>query len=171
MKTILLAFLLAATGAHARLGETVDECKTRYGEAYINEDKEFPNCSYGRFSAAGYTILITFHEGRCEDIRYEKREGAFSNEELKFLLSKNSAQPWSAGTKVISDRYGAPREVVRWWTKDGCVADFATIPMQLWIQNAARIRRDAENEAAKIAKKKADTAEQAKSKAAALNRL
>lgn len=60
MKTLAFFFALMVP-AFARLGETVDECRTRYGKESSVDEK----LSMMEFRKAGFRLMITFDAGRA----------------------------------------------------------------------------------------------------------
>lgn len=96
MKTLafLFALMLPALG---RIGETVDECKTRYGEPVETDPKE----STMTYKKSGFTIHCQFYKGRVAGMVVAKNNppGTFavgypelSEAELDTLKKANSGE-------------------------------------------------------------------------------
>jgi len=71
---ITLSFILAAI-ANARLGETYEECVTRYGsptEKLPKQPDEMPGVEIYRFNKAQWGISITFWKGKAYELVYYK---------------------------------------------------------------------------------------------------
>lgn len=84
--TILVATLMLNAAAQARLGETSAECVARYGEP-LRTDKETMTLG---FEKEGILIMCVFHEGKCVEIAYKKKElGEFSEVEIQTLRDLN----------------------------------------------------------------------------------
>ena len=68
-------FLILAAAAHARLGETYEECVTRYGaptEKLPKQPDEMPGVEIYRFNKAQWGISITFWKGKAYELVYYK---------------------------------------------------------------------------------------------------
>lgn len=133
MKTILLLLVLAAS-AHGRIGETFDQCVTRYGPS-LND--------YGVrvFEKAGFRIGITFHEGKADVIAYKKMKkniigtaDEISENEIIGLLQINAVRPWRKRQIISMDR--------EWETEEGDVlAFYGTMDHQLMVATKAALER------------------------------
>lgn len=95
MKTLLAALIfISAVKAQARLGETPQECVTRYGQP-ISIDKETAMLG---FRKEGILIAATFRDNACVLISYMKDVteqnpnggGRFSDAEIEVLLESNA---------------------------------------------------------------------------------
>ncbi len=92
----LLLFLLCASPALARIGETPEQCEARYGKpARQLVQKEDVTVWYEK---AGYEIMCVFFEGRCDMVDFSKLEKSASGRplpltasEVKVLLESNTA--------------------------------------------------------------------------------
>ena len=82
-KLILLIITLLISTSYARLGETVEECRKRYGAA-----KSLGEGDYLYKTKSGHTIGITFHKGKCVQISYFLK-GGIQVGDVKDLLAKN----------------------------------------------------------------------------------
>ena len=72
MKTLILSLLAGlACQASARLGETPEQCKARYGEPIAPPDKEKQQLVYRK---AGITLIIKFWKGTAQYLIIGKSE-------------------------------------------------------------------------------------------------
>ena len=86
MKKLLLLLLLVPTLAHARIGETKQQCIERYGEP-IKEVKDRRICI---FTKSGYRISVHFFVNRVDFIQYTKvKADIITEEESDELIEKN----------------------------------------------------------------------------------
>ncbi len=92
MKTLAFFFALVSP-LFARLGESLEECKARYGEPYEVLQESSTAC----FNKAGLTVIIQFDKGRAAGIVFHKKKEAgetviapLSDTELVALLASNS---------------------------------------------------------------------------------
>ena len=109
----ILTVLALSTLAHARIGETVAECKARYGEVKLeDEDQKF-------YQKSGYTIAIFFNDnGKCCQIHYLKSgEGELTEKEVNAFMNANGKNwkkikanktyiKWESGGKFAYDTAG-----------------------------------------------------------------
>lgn len=96
MKTLafLFALILSAIGpAHARIGETLEECQARYGSATEHSKSE----GISLFKKSGYIVTCMVTYGKVSVIVFNKekqRESVFnpplSDEEISTLQKANS---------------------------------------------------------------------------------
>lgn len=100
-RVILLLVLLVSLPAHARLGESVKECVSRYGEVI----ERLPAQTSGSdpeacvFSKGGITIYVEFKSEKAWKVVY--RMPGLDAEAVKTLLSvEASTGNWSAPIKV-----------------------------------------------------------------------
>jgi hypothetical protein len=71
MKTIaviVICILLSSLAAHARVGETFEQCVVRYGQP-IKKDSESGEAI---FYKAPYRLIAHFHEGKADVVLYQK---------------------------------------------------------------------------------------------------
>ena len=103
--------------AQARIGWTLEQCKTQYGEAskYAHQKPESDAIDTARafsdsddsiyvFASSGFKITIGFHEGVANVITYEPA----NNEDLTYkqaseILSKNSGTVWKREKDLEDD--------------------------------------------------------------------
>lgn len=85
-------FLLALC-ASARLGETADECKSRYGTP-VSRDAKINSFTYAK---NGFTVMACFYNGKASFLSIEKSEKddlgkpkEISKNEISSLLNANS---------------------------------------------------------------------------------
>lgn len=82
MKTRLTLFLfLSCLPAFSRIGETVEECKNRYG-APVGALKEEV-----RFKKNGLDVFVMFHQGKAASVRFS---GSISIAMAQELLKANA---------------------------------------------------------------------------------
>ncbi len=98
---LLAGIMLAISSAQARLGETVDECQTRYGEPKriaLNDNKT-GIATYGKNDLV---ITIHFLNGKADLIRYSQGQVTTIDLDLaKYLLKKNGRdKEWEQLTKT-----------------------------------------------------------------------
>lgn len=96
MKALLISLLLMTASAQARLGETLAECKKRYGEP-VSADKD--KMEYA-FSKNEMVVVGIFREEKCIQISFKKASlsgsSSLSEEEVQILLSANGGgQKWT----------------------------------------------------------------------------
>ena len=83
IQMILVAFLLLGA-AHARIGESRDECLVRYGEPKeIDQDEHVGEIL--RFSQGYFNITCVIQEGRCKMINYQKSRNLTEKEQKRHL--------------------------------------------------------------------------------------
>lgn len=88
MKTILCCLLLFTTAtAHARLGETIAQCKARYGEEIARDNEE----KYLGFHKNGFVIMAYFDDqSLCKKlIFFQDDKSALSDYQKDFLVEAN----------------------------------------------------------------------------------
>ena len=131
MKTLLFGLLLITLLAsprttQCRIGETLEECKTRYGNpAEIKKDTAL-------FSKNGMTVSVHFIDGRVDAITYYKTDPKNSKKticpsdaEVNILLQANAQDgPW----KMELSR----RNHAIWWNKERGLSALRT-PQELVI--------------------------------------
>jgi hypothetical protein len=104
MKVFLFLFLAMASPASARLGETVQECRKRYGKE-IEVDNENGVMA---FEKEGWMIAVMFHKGRAGALSFQHKKepgGIFnpkiSDVEIATLLKANGGgQEWTASDDI-----------------------------------------------------------------------
>ena len=124
MLIIILALLIPQM-AEARIGETLAECITRYGEPI---DKLLASNSseirFAYFTKGGFVIQVDALNGVCQCITYKKNdETAIEAETLKRILSKNH-DSWRLigkghiGTQWCSQETGLGKYTATYLTRD-----------------------------------------------------
>jgi hypothetical protein len=121
MRSFLLAGLFGLTliPAQARLGETLDQCTSRYGTitgSSMNSDGN----KTADYQKNGIIIGITFVNGRAELEDFVKSDGSeFSDTELKGLLDADSGSnnSWLDSTNS--------NDVKAWIREDNAVAAYS----------------------------------------------
>ncbi len=123
MKTKSISFLLLAVSfgsltlnAEARLGETLEQCKARYGEPVREMGGAYA------FKKSGLLVVAEFYEGKASGILYQSttldtsgRTVALSDGEIEALLkAEGGDQEW--------EKVGADSEQAIWRTSGGAVA-------------------------------------------------
>lgn len=112
---LLLVVLMSATLANARIGETLEQCRARYGK----EIRQANGCSV--FIKAGFYIMVQFYEGKADSILFRKVEQnildmpvEISPNEIQNLLKQNGGgQAWKETNEIIIGS--------SWATEDGKV--------------------------------------------------
>ena len=120
----LLLLAMVASVAHARIGETEAQIEARYGKP-LKTDGDFK-----AYTANGFTIIVTFLDGRSEGEMFEKPDrAAFSENELAMLMTANGGgRKWTDATP----QFDFVRKM--WRSADGnLTAVYKTIPPTLVI--------------------------------------
>lgn len=107
---ILITVFVFATVVSARIGETLEQCRVRYG-------KESPSGNQLVFIKAGWIILLELHNGKVDMISFRKTEKnvldismPISDNEIQYFLKQNSG-----GKTLIKTKSGFANE---WQTED-----------------------------------------------------
>jgi hypothetical protein len=148
MKIPFLLLLLAAPLASARLGETIDQCRARYGkETRIFKDEEGNIHEYAK---AGFVIGILFYEGKAAVIIANKPPKGIlgipdeiTPAELESLISANGrGSAWTKlGSDIVKDK---------WLSDDGRgLATYDTLNHRLSLYDTAANERILETKAKK----------------------
>lgn len=103
----VLAIALATLTAHARIGETPQECANRYGPPV--KQLEGDQVVYKK---SGLGVVVTFFNGKAAAIAYRKisedalgQPQAMSDNEIELLLKSNSGDsPWTKLEAPSMDR-------------------------------------------------------------------
>lgn len=136
------ALILAAVSATARIGETPDECRARYGEPVDNK----PGSAI--YVKNGIIICAEFHAGKTDLILYVKEKTdilgaseAFSDVEISTLLKSNGGgEKW--------ERQAAETMHPEWATETGSIrARLDTLKNQLMVATSACLDRKAKEAA------------------------
>ena len=109
MRLFLLFSFLICLQANAKLGETIEKCKERYGNVITSERKlRFNNHIY-RFKKNGHDIYVTIYEDVCHEIKYVKITAGDANKVIEENIShpmKNFKKKLSRGlTTGTSNKY------------------------------------------------------------------
>jgi hypothetical protein len=112
---LLLVVLMSATLANARIGETLEQCRARYGK----EIRQANGC-FG-FIKAGFFIMVQFYDGKADSIVFRKVEQnildipvEISPNEIQNLLKQTGGgQAWKETNEIIIGS--------SWATEDGKV--------------------------------------------------
>ena len=90
MKHLLLMLaLMAPQMVMARIGETLEQCNERYGEA-IKLDKEGVQ-AFAIYAKGDFKVRAAFISGVCHALTFERKDGREINDAtLDLLLAKNS---------------------------------------------------------------------------------
>jgi hypothetical protein len=123
MKRFLsIAFLLLCNSyAQARIGETLEECRARYGKEASDKDVAYI------FIKDEFKLRVYFEEGKCVKVSYEKVDPKsewnfkpLTNEEVDSFLKDNSGgKEW---VKISDD------PMKTWKLKDDSVRAFYVKP-------------------------------------------
>ena len=100
---LLLVVLMSTTLANARIGETLEQCRVRYGKEIRDADGCFG------FIKAGFFIMVQFYEGKADSIVFRKVEQnilgipvEISPNEIQNLLKQNGGgQTWKETNEII----------------------------------------------------------------------
>ena len=96
---ILSIFLLTYTPAQARLAETEDLAKQRYGKS-LNEVNLQNHEKRSYYRTSQYSISILFKDGVAKEINYQlNNEGSISISRLEHLLHNSNVPPYPGGLK------------------------------------------------------------------------
>ena len=103
----ILALILAATPATARIGETPQECTKRYGKvtSFTDQPKSIS------FEKKGITIVTQFHDGKCDCIHFFKLQPEitpFTKEEQRFPMTPADPTPVKPANPTIHSRQAGP---------------------------------------------------------------
>jgi|BioPla2DNA2_1021312.scaffolds.fasta_scaffold24078_2 hypothetical protein len=117
MRICILALtigLMSATPSFARIGDNIDECKSRYGMW-----SSFHPITEKRvkvlFSTKLMDVEVIFYEGLCESISYTRHDGVhdpyyFSEEEIDVLLNVNCE-----GMEWVKDKSNVFDSLIKKW--------------------------------------------------------
>lgn len=102
MKTITILITLLMCGvAHARLGETVDECLKRYGMPYGMDEKQ----TTFYFVKDGITIHVTFDGGKCVQITYTSETDWTPKDEDLLRAANGGSDTWRKGSGWLDSEW------------------------------------------------------------------
>ena len=128
---VLIAAVAAVSVSQARLGETIEECRVRYGEPKrVHVDETLSGLA--TYSKNDLTISVHFNKGKADLIRYSPGQVSTVDLELaRYLLQLNGRnKEWDqlTRTSIILQEYldqnmQFPREQlvdpILWKSKDG----------------------------------------------------
>ena len=133
----MLALILTALDAQARVGETLPECETRYGQPSSLDSKEFPPDftrdlgSVYVFHPDGWEILCCFLDGVCIQQCYRKplkdtyRMFIVDDEQAIIKEAESGGQAWEqSGSFTFSSTdpktgFKTDSRSIRWSRPDG----------------------------------------------------
>ena len=91
-------FLFLAAGAFAHIGDVLEQCAVRYGQP-IEVNNTGASYSTSTFNKDGYTIFVTFLNGKAGNLKFIKSPldaGGFgskiSDNEIEFIIKSTSPQ-------------------------------------------------------------------------------
>lgn len=119
MKMSLAAalFLALAAPGHARVGETMEELKKRYGHPLDVEGAPEAPTSRWRFQDRQYVIHVTMRKNRSVSEELTRRDGRdFTLEEVRTLLADGSA-PGAAWEQVSGTMWRQADRVATWFSR------------------------------------------------------
>jgi hypothetical protein len=128
----LFIFSAASLPSWGRLGETLDQCATRYGAALSHQDFTYSglNLHGTLFHKGGYIVMACLLEGKdkvdamCFSL--EDADGGLSDNQIALLLNAESdGKQWSKASEPSMDRY--------WTREDGATAIYETMKHQLLV--------------------------------------
>jgi len=98
LRSAIIFFSLLTIPLRANLGETVEQCVTRYG-APIGYSEASAKSPFGTvaFAAAGYTLVVFLIKNKEVGARVSKVDkSAFTDAEMKTIMTADSAgSPWT----------------------------------------------------------------------------
>ena len=87
----MLAHLFALQVSYARIGETLEECKVRYGEVFA--EQELNGIPAFGFMKSDYLIMVTFHGGYASSVTIGKTsQEKITANEIDILLKANGGE-------------------------------------------------------------------------------
>lgn len=145
MPPFFFMLLLIASPASARLGETVQECLARYGEA-IEADAEERTAA---FVKSGFLVMVYFDDsGYCDKIIFIREDKeAFSETQKDTLIAANLGEEIEPVDVGINEG---------WETPTGDLGVYNVIQEVLIFRTKARLERDAKEKESKEKKALSD---------------
>jgi hypothetical protein len=140
---LILISILTCSLASARIGETLPECKARYGESTGTSANDNDVIFFEKNSML---IAVHFYQEKCDFIQFQKsKENSIgiptplSENEIETLLKANGGeQKWEKRNILSMDK--------EWITQDGKIyATYANLKNFLSIATAEYIQRDNDN--------------------------
>lgn len=155
--TLLFGIMVATSVANARLGESIEQCKARYGEPKrISLDDKLTGV--GIFSANDLTIKVHFRNGKADLVNYSPGEVSSIDLDIaKELLKRNGRdKEWEQLTKTevvlndIQDQEAQyPRVVlvdpILWKSKDGILDASFSVGKGIFEVKASTFQQDVLN--------------------------
>ena len=140
MKSLTFAFMILTTTfpfhtANARLGESLEQCISRYGkpltvntDGYLNSDVP-ENMTYNEFEKDGMKICITFMTDRAESISYSPTNNVLPRKDAEYLIQLNSqGGVWGKAMDGLPPPFSFPDSPVRksivWFRNDETMAEY-----------------------------------------------
>lgn len=128
---IISALCLSAQLCQARLGETQEECRARYGEPKVMQyDLPYKLCEYEK---NGIEIQIRFIDGKAAYIQFIAPLSVLRLESAVELVTANSqGKAWAGPIKTVKDMYNSSVPMTEyWWRRDdggrACISTFESI--------------------------------------------
>jgi hypothetical protein len=133
--TILSSLLLTTLTTPARIGETLQECRLRYGEP-IQSELDEKNTGFAEYQKNDLAIELHFTKGRADLIRYNPGQIArIDMDTANYLIELNGRdKKWKQLIEEIEGigRNRRSNDTILWETRDGMLkASFS--------QNRARL--------------------------------
>ena len=102
---LTIALFLALPSTRAHIGETPEQCDTRYGAPVKVEQETDKHDAYRAYLKSGFIIIALFHQGICDLVAFQKQErdalhesAEISTNEINILLKSNGENsPWIKG--------------------------------------------------------------------------
>lgn len=142
---LLLAFLFAVGITHhcsaARIGETPEQCITRYGEP-VSRDRQ---AGQMLFIKNGFAIVADFYEGRCASLLFTKLEADVMGQPRQLSDEVTSALLFVNGNGSPWKRQAATKTALAWITEDGSLIAFMRVQDQMVITTRAAWNRQIKN--------------------------
>jgi hypothetical protein len=157
--------LLVPTVVAARIGETIEQCDTRYGTpTKVEAGDSFANSVERTYRKDGFTVQVLFVDGRAEKISYSQL-AAFTDEQISKLLSNNTnGETWESAPNGNYDVYGS------WETPGGATAEYFKLkPWELPASSQYCLEIHSRNLARLVAEREAEKRQQEEKKAEAAN--
>ena len=145
-------FFIAITISHARVGETLEQCRTRYGDTISKDDKE----GTATFRKSGLIVLVYYKDAKADCVVFRKIQTdplgngeEISENEIEGLLRANGGErKWNKSKSPSIDS--------EWVTADGELhAHYANFKHVLgvatkgWLERKSAAKKDEENQVIK----------------------
>ena len=119
----LTLFHLGPPLARARIGESLEQCRQRYGAPFLSDP------GHTAFRESGLVIVVTFYEGQADSVTYFKAEGDAQKHSLPLSDDEQQALLRANGGEHVWQKTPDPTPNLSWTTDDGGLSaqyDFAT---------------------------------------------